>query len=272
MEDPGMRPALHFSDTGTGLPTLIFVHGFGCAEDDWTAQVTALAPEFRCVTLDLPGHGRSALPEDVSIEAFADALNGLRAEIEAGESILIGHSMGCKIVREASARRPDGVAGLILIEASLYEGGRDELVARAADRVDSAGFASFAKDLFVEMFGPETDPAVASNMIERASGTNPEFGRRLFLATVGWDPDRGHSTLSAIGVPLLLVQSTYIDAQFKRRSIPPGGSTPFIDLCRGINPRTEAVVVPGCGHFPMQDAPDAISGLIRDFAKRLRQG
>jgi pimeloyl-ACP methyl ester carboxylesterase len=91
MEDPGMRPALHFSDTGTGSPTLIFVHGFGCAEDDWTAQVTALAPEFRCVTLDLPGHGRSALPDDVSIEAFADALNGLRAEIGAGESILIGH-------------------------------------------------------------------------------------------------------------------------------------------------------------------------------------
>jgi pimeloyl-ACP methyl ester carboxylesterase len=62
-----MRPALHFSDTGTGSPTLIFVHGFGCAEDDWAAQVITLSPEFRCVTLDLPGYERSALPNDVGI-------------------------------------------------------------------------------------------------------------------------------------------------------------------------------------------------------------
>ena len=154
---------------------LIFVHGFGCAEEDWAAQVTMLSPEFRCVTLDLPGHGRSALPEDVGIESFANALNGLRAELGAGESILIGHSMGCKIVREASARRPEGIVGLILIEASLYEGGRDELVARAADRVDSVGFSSFAKVLFAEMFRPETDPAMVSGMIERACSHGPRI-------------------------------------------------------------------------------------------------
>lgn len=263
-----MSPALHFSDTGTGSPTLIFVHGFGCAEEDWAAQVEALAPEFRCITFDLPGHGRSGLPDDVGIEGFADTLNGLRAEIDAGRTILVGHSMGCKIVREASARRPEDVIGLILIEGSLYEGMRDELVARAAARVDSAGFASFARVLFAEMFGSGTDPAVVSGMIDRTLAMDPEFGRRLFLATVGWDPERGRSTLAAIGVPLLLVQSTYIDAQFKRRSVPPGSSTPFIDLCREINPRSEAVVVPGCGHFPMQDLPDAITELVREFARR----
>ena len=43
--------------TGAQDPTLIFVHGFACSLEDWDAQVNALSSQFRCVALDLPGHG-----------------------------------------------------------------------------------------------------------------------------------------------------------------------------------------------------------------------
>src|SRR6202040_2543107 len=58
---------VNFRVAGTQDPTLIFVHGFACALDDWDGQVTALSPSLRCVALDLPGHGASAKPETVSI-------------------------------------------------------------------------------------------------------------------------------------------------------------------------------------------------------------
>src|SRR4051794_6803101 len=53
---------------GTGDPTLIFVHGFACSLDNWEEQLRGLSPSFRCVALDLPGHGGSATPDMISIE------------------------------------------------------------------------------------------------------------------------------------------------------------------------------------------------------------
>ena len=61
---------VNFRVTGSQDPTLLFVHGFACAHDDWDAQVNALSPRYRCVALDLPGHGASATPATVSIAAM----------------------------------------------------------------------------------------------------------------------------------------------------------------------------------------------------------
>src|SRR3954451_17047649 len=86
---------------GTGDPTVIFVHGFACSLDDWQDQFRGLSPNFRCVALDLPGHGESATPEPVSIEMLAAAVNRVRDQVEASVSMLVGHSMGCRVIVEA---------------------------------------------------------------------------------------------------------------------------------------------------------------------------
>ena len=65
---------VNFRVTGSQDPTLLFVHGFACALDDWDAQVTALSPRFRCAALDLPGHGASAKSATVSIAAMGSAV------------------------------------------------------------------------------------------------------------------------------------------------------------------------------------------------------
>jgi pimeloyl-ACP methyl ester carboxylesterase len=59
---------INFVVRGTDNPTLIFVHGFACSLDDWEKQFRGLSSRFRCVALDLPGHGDSAKPETISIE------------------------------------------------------------------------------------------------------------------------------------------------------------------------------------------------------------
>src|SRR5262249_28322147 len=65
---------------GRQEPTLIFVHGFACALDDWDRQVEALSPRFRCVALDLPGHGGSPRTETASIAVMGGAVNSVRAQ------------------------------------------------------------------------------------------------------------------------------------------------------------------------------------------------
>src|ERR1051326_1777161 len=65
---------VNFRVTGSQDPTLLFVHGFACALDDWVAQVRTLSPRLRCAAHALPGHCASAKPATVSIAAMGSAV------------------------------------------------------------------------------------------------------------------------------------------------------------------------------------------------------
>src|SRR6187549_1459792 len=102
---------INFLVRGTDDPTLIFVHGFGCSLDDWEEQFKGLSPRFRCVALDLPGHGASAKLEPISIEIMGTAVNRVKDQIAAPSTILIGHSMGCRVIVEAFEQAAATVSG-----------------------------------------------------------------------------------------------------------------------------------------------------------------
>ena len=49
--------SLSYSDTGSGANTLVFLHYFGGSSRTWQPVIDLLAPDFRCVALDLRGWG-----------------------------------------------------------------------------------------------------------------------------------------------------------------------------------------------------------------------
>src|ERR1700716_4294742 len=65
---------INVQTSGSGSPTLIFVHGFACDLSDWAAQVRALAADFSLISLDLPGHGASRAPAVADIAHVAQAV------------------------------------------------------------------------------------------------------------------------------------------------------------------------------------------------------
>src|SRR2546423_10275505 len=73
---------IHSTTTGKGPKTVILVHGWTCDETSWSEQVPELAKEYRVITMDLPGHGKSESPKDgkFSINQFARAIEAVRAE------------------------------------------------------------------------------------------------------------------------------------------------------------------------------------------------
>ena len=127
------RPVLPYDDRGEG-PALFFVHGFLNDASVWTAVIDELETDFRCIAVDLPGHGRS--PGNGAGTYGRDLVLGdLRAvmdETECGPVVMVGHSLGGYLSLAMAIEDPHRVTGLGLVGAG--PGFRNPDYARAVER------------------------------------------------------------------------------------------------------------------------------------------
>src|ERR1035438_6163507 len=112
---------IHSSITGKGSKTVILVHGYTCDESTWTEQTPALAKEYRVVTLDLPGHGKSDSPKDgkFSMDLFARAIEAVREEAKVDRVVLVGHSMGTPVVLRYAHLYPAHTSALVFVDGLM---------------------------------------------------------------------------------------------------------------------------------------------------------
>ena len=253
---------------GTQEPTLIFVHGFACSLEDWDQQVAALSPRFRCVALDLPGHGRSVRPETASIAVMGGAVNKVKERFDAKSAILIGHSMGCRVVTEAFRQSPTNVVGLVYVDGSLLGGDPDTAIKRTKDSIDRSGMDALTQRLFNDMFLEGSDPKLRDRLVARAMSVDAKFREELFLDTVRWDVTKAKDALAKINVPVLVLQATYLNSELKRMPMQPGMTTPWMDAVAKLVPTSQAKIVQGSGHFAMLEAASSVNDAIAQFAAR----
>lgn len=86
---------LAYSDRGRGDP-LVFVHGLGSDHTRWTPITDLLVDDFRCVAVDLPGHGASP-DEGCDALSATTALHDLVATLDLGSPVIVGHSLGSMV-------------------------------------------------------------------------------------------------------------------------------------------------------------------------------
>lgn len=111
---PGGRLAYH--DVGTG-PTLVFLHGLLVNANLWRKVVERLAPDFRCIVLDLPlgshvhplADSSSNSPRTV-VGMIADALEALDLD---GVTV-IGNDSGGALCQMLITSRPERVGRVVL--------------------------------------------------------------------------------------------------------------------------------------------------------------
>lgn len=105
---------------GTG-PAIVLVHGWTCDTSSWREQLPVFDDDYHAIALDLPGHGQSEPPADgrFSMDAFARAVEAVRAEAGTDEIVLVGHSMGAVVIKQYAILYQDRVAGLAAVEGPL---------------------------------------------------------------------------------------------------------------------------------------------------------
>jgi pimeloyl-ACP methyl ester carboxylesterase len=107
---------LRYFEAGTG-PSIVFVHGLLVNANLWRKVVAKLAPDFRCVTLDLPlGSHEVPMPPltDLSAPALADLVADAVEAIGLEDVTLVGNDTGGAICQLVVTRRPERVERLVL--------------------------------------------------------------------------------------------------------------------------------------------------------------
>ena len=264
----GMR--LFYDDQGAGDPPLVFVHGFACAHEDWRAQAAFFQSRYRVIACDLPGHGASEPPPDQgSIESLGGAVAALLDTLDLPPAVLIGHSMGCRVVMQAMLDAPSRVAKLILLDGSCVGAGDPQAAEQQTrQRIADTGYHAMMEAFFDDMFVDGADPALKNRIVQRALQLPEAIGAPLFSRIVRWDAGKADATLAQINIPIFVLQSTYFNTELARVSLKPGETTPWMERVQQHIPTATLDVISDTGHFPMLELPDIVNDKMAAFIAR----
>lgn len=119
--DPGRR-VLRRVEAGTRGPAVVLESGMNCGAAAWGRVMPLLAPHVRVTAYDRAGIGGSApAPGPATIDRQVDDLASVITRLAAGPCVLAGHSWGGMLVHLLAFRRPELVAGLVLVDPGHEE-------------------------------------------------------------------------------------------------------------------------------------------------------
>ena len=250
----GVKETLPHIDIGTGEPALVMMHYFGGSAREWAQVADALAEQYRCVAVDMPGFGAANCWQGFSVEQMVTDVKALMENLNLKRCILVGHSMSGKVAITLAAARPAGLEGLILVAPSppspepMSEKDRRNMLEGYGKR--SAAEATVnkitARPLPPELF----DMAVEDDLLSSAAAWAAwlEHGSREDLSR----------QVGVLDLPALVVageKDPVLPAPIQNRDVLP-------HLSRG---RLE--IVPDSGHLIPPEQPAALASLITAFCR-----
>ena len=243
---------LRFRDEGRG-PAVLLVHGWTLDLEMWDPQVSALRDSFRLIRLDRRGYGLSGGTPAPARDS--EDLAALCKHLGLRRVALLGMSQGVRAVLGLAGAAPDQVEALIL-------DGPPPLAAESDPEVPLERYAALVRTQGIEAFREEW----AHHALMQLRTRNPE-ARALLAAMIARYPggDLRHAAsraqtvprvrLESLAAPTLVLSGAYDVASRKRAAR---------ELTARLS-HAELAEIPGAGHLPNLDRPDAYSRLCREF-------
>ncbi|MDF3076564.1 MAG: alpha/beta hydrolase fold protein [Sphingobacteriaceae bacterium] len=99
---------------------IVLLHGLNSSRDQWYYQRQHFVRKYRLVIIDLPGHGNSPKPVDLTIATVAYDVKDVLEHLHITNPILYGHSMGGMIAMEYCSRQLQPAAKGLILQHSTY--------------------------------------------------------------------------------------------------------------------------------------------------------
>ncbi len=260
-----------FHDAGDG-PPVVLVHGFPASSWQWRDFLPLLATRFRVVAPDLPGAGgsRPVTAERLDVSTRAGAVRELLAHLGVRAAAVVAHGSGGAVARsllvDDAAPRVDA---LVLVGADMIgeaPAAGVSLVRAAVDATPTRDRAAAARKVVREVIerGALVHDRLPRQVLDSyadpyAHGDGPEWLARVAEGLAA-DPGVGDEELDALArveVPVLILW---------------GEDDPLVPASVGerLNeamPSSTLGLLPGCGHFLVEEAADTIAPMISEYLR-----
>jgi pimeloyl-ACP methyl ester carboxylesterase len=261
---------LHYLDWGTaGQPPIVLLHGLRGHAHAWDDFSAAMCEDYHALALDQRGRGDSEWARDgvYTTEAYVADLLGFSEALGLKRFNLVGHSMGGRNSIAFSARYPDKVQKLIIVDIG--------------PAVDPRGSARIRQEITAVPEEFDSFEAVVAYMGKQNRFASAEvLRRRLLYATkplpngkIGWRYDlaireqwrRGSSTPEdlwpawrSITCPTLIVRGAESDIL----------SAAVTQQMLDAVPSASQVEIPRAAHMVFEENPEDFLAAVRAFLRQ----
>ena len=241
---------LYYEEAGSG-PPMIFIHGWTCDRSHFAPQAAHFAPHYRCLSVDLRGHGESDKPEqEYTIDGFAADVAWMCGELGVSGAVLAGHSMGGAIGLAVAAAHPELCKALVMLDPAILFPAEllpliTQLVAGFRSPEGAAVLRQFGSDQF---FVATSDPKLKAQIVDGMMRTPMHVVASAFEGVTAFD---GDAALGAVKMPVLYVGADPQIAQIAR----------LAELCpQAITAKTAV-----SGHFHQLEVPAQVNAMMDRF-------
>ncbi|MCB1152056.1 MAG: alpha/beta hydrolase [Deltaproteobacteria bacterium] len=168
-----------------GDRAIVFVHGAAGNKLAWlrcTRYLAALLPDHPIYYLDLPGHGESTKPPELSIDGYAEVLLEFLEELRLSPAVLVGHSMGGAVALTAALREPMAVEKIAVMGSGYRITLATGLIELLEDDYPKA--IGMIRDFG---FGDNPSPQEVATTMESLMSCDPETAITDFKALAEYD-------------------------------------------------------------------------------------
>ena len=246
-------------DCGQGAP-LLLVHGFPLDHRMWLDQIEGLQDLRQCLAPDLRGSGSSdpVASGVLAMEHIADDLSGLIDGIGQSAADIVSLSMGGYAALALWERHPEKVRSLVLMDTRP---GPDTEAGRAgrretAEKVATEGVGALVSGFQNALLAPNAGLAARVRLRAMMEASPAE----TVVAALEGMARRADRTdmVATITVPTLIMVGE------------DDGLTPpeVAEHMAQLIPDADLVVLPGAGHLPPIETPEAVNQALRTFWER----
>jgi 3-oxoadipate enol-lactonase len=247
-----------------GGPPLILIHGIGASRHSWDGLIRELRSDFRCISYDLRGHGRSPRPAPpYTLDDLVDDLEALRRELHIERAHFAGHSLGGMIGPAYARRYPDRVLSLGLYSTAAFRTDDDAAKVRGVVAAMRAkGIAPVLETLKDRWFTPEF-ALRAPEVIQRRMQQVIDTDRDVFLSVFDIYAETEMAPwIGEIRQPTLVLTGEN-----------DGGCNPRLNRqIAAAMPNAELAILPVLRHAILLEAPEVVAPPVRAFLRRQRRG
>ena len=252
---------LHYVDHGEG-PAVVLVHGSPLSSFSFRHQIQSLSRRFRVLAPDMLGFGRSTAPaRGAGFLYQVEALREWLDQVDPGPIRLLGHDWGGPISMAAVSRKPEQLKKLVLMNTSILPDFQPPrywraFTSRGLGDLIVVKLNTFGRGLPLLMKAarsPQVQAVYSAPLREKATRRTALLLERLggFRRLM----EQVELALPKMQVPTLILWG-HPDPYFRQNEL---------ERLRQLVKGAQLHRMPGAGHFPQEDDPEAVTRALEAF-------